>query len=454
MQTFFDPLCSSASEFIDSPTLLDDLKLDYTFTQYPFDNSNYAQVNDIEKFLNLNFDDGEDNNKQDVECFCDENFLNSKDVHFNTKDDSGFQLSALYDIPWIKSIFNDDITQRIPEKKDIFEEEGLSDIYINFDESTLLNEITDTPNDVAQETGQLNRELHEDDNYVFDINVPESHEKESALPYASNFTNTPHFSESSFTCPLTPRLSPSVGSELKELLVLDSKPPVMMPVKEGNTSLDNMTSKQFVNNSKLSEKALYTGNFNMHSADNLSKSHTPSALFTKKRSFQDFSNGDMNMSSLSSPKRNKNTYPIENNLDGHMFNPVIHDNSLISLPQSHISSESAFMFDNNALSFKNYGWTANGKQEYIDTSSLIPYEVYLPDTTALLSSKQVNPTSLTSIKADLPKNINMKDILRTTSTKYKKKRYPVAFGSFINFTERDAEIILNGVAPSGSSKKH
>ncbi|EMR09668.1 hypothetical protein PNEG_01858 [Pneumocystis murina B123] len=453
MQTFFDPLCSSASEFIDSPTLLDDLKLDYTFTQYPFDNPNYTQVNDIEKFLNINVDDCEDNNKQDIEYFCDENLLNSTDIHFNTKDDSSFQLSTLYDIPWIKSIFNDDITQTISEKKNIFEEERLSDIYINFDDSTLLNEITGTPKDVVKETDQSNKELNKDDNYVFTINVSDSYEKDSALSYLSNLNDTQHFFDSSFTCPLTPRLLPSVGNELKELLVLDSKPSVKMSVKEGDTLLENMTSKQFVNNNKSSEKTLYSDNSDIHPLNNLLEDHTPSISFSTKRSFQDFSNGDMYISSLPSPKRNKHIYPIENNLYGHTFNSIIHDNSIISLPQSHISSESALMFDNNILSYKNYG-TTNGKQEYMDTSSLVPYEVYLPETTASFFSKQTNPTSLTSIKTDLPENINMKDIVRASSTKYKKKRYPITFESFINFTERDAEIILNGVAPSGSSKKH
>ncbi|QSL67076.1 hypothetical protein MERGE_001463 [Pneumocystis wakefieldiae] len=451
MQTFFDSLCSPTSEFMDSPALLDDFKIDYTFKQYPFSSSDYTQVDNIEKFLNINFDDCEDNNKKNIEYFSDENFLNSTDIHLNTKNDSNFQLSALYDIPWIKSIFNEDITQTISEKN-IFEEEELSDKYINFDDSTLLNEITVTPKDVAEETGQSNKELHKDDNCVSKTTVSDTYEKDPALSYLSNFDDTSHF-ESSFVCPLTPRLSPSVGNELKELFVLDSKPSVKMSTKEENASLDDMTSKQFSNNNELSEKTLYSGNSNMYPLNNLLESYTPSTPFSTKRSFQDFSNGDMYMSSLSSPKRNKHIYPIENNFYDNEFNSVIHDNSLISLPQLHISSESALMFNSNTLSLKNYE-TAYKKQEYMDKSLLIPYDVYLPDTTASFFSKQTSPTLSTSVKNNLPKIINTKDITRISSTKYKKKRYPITFESFINFTERDAEIILNGVAPSGSSKKH
>ncbi|KAG4300620.1 hypothetical protein PCK1_003049 [Pneumocystis canis] len=379
METIFDPLCSPSTEFVNPSSFLDDFDSEYIFTQYTSDNSDHIQSKDIEKFLDINFNEYEYNNKEmDEKVFRDTNLLNCPDIHFEA-DDPILKLSTLYDIPWIKSIFDTNLTQ----KGDIFGEETSSNIYVDF----------------------------------------------------------------------------NIKHKLNNSLPLDPELPIENSLKQVNTSLNDIFSKQlFINNDldELSQSNLYDYNTNMQYVNNifLENNYISNDSVFKKRSFQDLSDDDTYLSPISL-KKNRSMCPIKNNIYDYAFNQIIQDNSAMLLSQPYVSPKSTLIFDNDNLSFINYEQAVNENQEYINPSSSIPFEIYLPSTIASWSSPKYNDSaSMTSIKGNSSKNIGLKNITYS-STKFKKTpKYPISSRSFINFTERDAEIILNGVAPSGSSKKH
>ncbi|KAG4304424.1 hypothetical protein PORY_002134 [Pneumocystis oryctolagi] len=452
METIFDPLCSPVTEFVNNSPFSDDFGHDYVFTQYSSNNSDYTQSNDSEKFLNINFSDCEYEDKKDIGLLRDFDFLNPTDTHFET-DNSIFQLSTLYDIPLTGSIFNSSLVENNSNKDGAFELEKSSDVYVNFDDSiTSTDQIFDSSvKDINEKTSQLNKELKKDKNTSLNGNIFEDQKKD--LFYTSNLTNASSFFESSLTYPLTPHLSPLKEHELKESLVSDSKLSPENSLKL-DTELDDI-SKLFNNgHGGLSEADLLRYNTGMqHINDVFWKDYIPDESFLKKRSFHDFSNDNIYLSAMS--LKNKDAFSIKNNIYNHSFNSMTQNNPATLLSQPYISPKSALMFNNNNLSFTNYDQITNENQESRNVPSFIPFEIYFPNTMASWPSKYNYPVSVASIKNKSPRNINLEDMNGLSPSKFKKTRkYPINSRSFINFTERDAEIILNGVAPSGNSKKH
>ncbi|KAG5438255.1 hypothetical protein PCANB_003106 [Pneumocystis canis] len=456
METIFDPLCSPSTEFVNPSSFLDDFDSEYIFTQYTSDNSDHIQSKDIEKFLDINFNEYEYNNKEmDEKVFRDTNLLNCPDIHFEA-DDPILKLSTLYDIPWIKSIFDTNLTQ----KGDIFGEETSSNIYVDFNSpiSSSYQKSNVSLKNSNEKTNTTVKELLENDNSDSSGNISHNQEKNSTLSCLSDLVNTSFF-EPSFASSLTPQLSPLVKHKLNNSLPLDPELPIENSLKQVNTSLNDIFSKQlFINNDldELSQSNLYDYNTNMQYVNNifLENNYISNDSVFKKRSFQDLSDDDTYLSPISL-KKNRSMCPIKNNIYDYAFNQIIQDNSAMLLSQPYVSPKSTLIFDNDNLSFINYEQAVNENQEYINPSSSIPFEIYLPSTIASWSSPKYNDSaSMTSIKGNSSKNIGLKNITYS-STKFKKTpKYPISSRSFINFTERDAEIILNGVAPSGSSKKH
>ncbi|CCJ30328.1 unnamed protein product [Pneumocystis jirovecii] len=440
MKTVFDPLCSPATEFVKSSPFLDDLESDYIFTQYPPDNLDYTHSNNFEKFLNTDFNRCKYDDEKDIGFFDDFSFLNPTGIHLEANN-SIFQLSTLYDIPWTKSIFDKDLMHNDLQKGNASEGEEVSDIYVNLSDSASTNQIFDfSIKDTTERINQLDKKTIENKNIVLDENASGDQKNNPTLSCPSSLTNniSPFFGPS-FTCPPTPHISSLIENKLKEPLTSDLELSAESSLKQINTQLGDITSKQLHCNEyeELSQINSFDCNTDTQLINDtfLENYYISDELFLKKRSFQDFSD-DIYLSSKISLKKNKSMFPIKNNIYDHTFNSMIQDDSRM-LSQSYISPNSTFTFDNN-LSSTNYEQITNEKQDYMNASSSMPFEIYLPSTIASWSSPKHNyPVSIASIKNKPSKSINLKDIANL---------------SFINFTERDAEIILNGVAPSGSIK--
>ncbi|KAG5513440.1 hypothetical protein PMAC_001504 [Pneumocystis sp. 'macacae'] len=459
METIFDPLCSPTSEFVKSSSFLDDLESDYVFAQYPSNDVDYTHSDNFEKFLDTNFNECKYDNKRDINLFDDFDFLNPTDIHLEANN-SIFRLSTSYDIPWTKSIFDKDLIQNNFQKTDASESEEISDIYVNFSDSVLsTNQIFDfSIKNTKEETDHLDEKIIENKSIVLNEDILKDNDKKknSTLSYSPNLTNISPFFDPSSMCS-TSHFSSLIENKLKEPLISGSKLSTENSLKQVNTQSDDM-SKQLHDNEyqELSQVDSFDYNASMLSINDtfLQNYYTSDELFFKKRSFPDFSDNDIYLSRMSL-KKNKSIFPMKNNIYDHTFDSMVQNNSKM-LTQSYVSPKSIFIFDNNDLSSPNYERTINERQNYVNTSSSMPFEVYLPNTTASWSSLKHNyPVSITSIRNKPSKNINLKDISSLSPSKLKKTRkYPISSRSFINFTERDAEIILNGVAPSGSSKKH